>query len=157
MTQKNLEPTKAEELLSQLSGEWVVGIAIKTIDGKVVTGCGEMNAKETEEGINCEIDGHLKDCENYYQNDLWTFDSTDGSIHLFSIGSDGQIDDHIGRLVDDHTIELHWRGTFEDQEQEEYIIAKWVSKNQFEIKETNYSKNKLLLTTDYVFKRKVTM
>jgi len=49
---------------------------------------------------------------------------------------------------------LYWRGTFKDQEQEEQITAKWVNRNQFEIKENNYSKGKLLLTTDYVFKRK---
>ena len=51
-------------------------------------------------------------------------------------------------------MELYWRGIFDDREQEEHITAKWVTKNQFEIKEINYSKGRLLLTTDYVFKRK---
>jgi hypothetical protein len=155
VAQNNLESAKAEEWFRQLSGEWVVGIAMKTIKGKVVTGCGEMIAKEAKEGITCEINGHIEGYEDYYQNDLWTFDSSDGAIHLFRLSSDGQIHDHRGRWIDNVTIELYWRGTFEDQEQEEHITTKWVTENQLEIKETNYSKSNLLLTTDYVFKRKL--
>jgi len=157
VTLKNLESTKAEEWLRQLIGEWALGIVMKTIERRVITGCGEVIAKETDAGITCEINGHIEEYEDYYQNDLWTFDSTDGTIHLFRLSSDGQIHDHMGRWIGDgFTIELYWRGTFEDQEQEERITAKWVAKNQFEIKENNYSKGKLLLTTDYVFKRKST-
>jgi len=152
--QKSLESTKAEEWLKQLVDEWAVGIAMKTSEGKVVAGCGEMIAKKEEQGITCEINGHIEGYEDYYQNDFWTVDGTDSTIHLFRLSSDGQIHDHRGQWIDDVTIELYWRGTFEDQEQEEHITAKWVTKNQFEIKETNYSKGKLLLTTDYDFKRK---
>ena len=155
MSQKNLELPKAEEWLKQLVGEWVVGIAMKTSEKKVVAGCGEMVAKKEDHGINCEINGHIEGYEDYYQNDFWTVDVADGSIHLFRLSSDGQIHDHRGQWIDeDATVELYWRGTFEDQEQEEHLTAKWVAKNQFEIKEINYSKGRLLLITDYVFKRK---
>jgi hypothetical protein len=154
VSQKNLELTKAEEWLRQLVDEWAMGIAMKTSEVKVVAGCGEMSAKEEHMGINCEINGHIEGYEDFYQNDFWTVDSADDTIHLLRSSSDGQIHDHRGQWIDDATLELYWRGTFEDQEQEEQITAKWVNRNQFEIKENNYSKGKLLLTTDYVFKRK---
>ncbi|MDR0373729.1 MAG: hypothetical protein LBI79_09345 [Nitrososphaerota archaeon] len=154
MAQESLKSTKAEERLRQLIGEWIIGVAMKTREGKVAAGCGEMIAERTESGINCEIDSHIEGYEDYYQNDLWTFDPADEAVHLFRLSSDGQPQDHTGKWLDDSTIELYWRGTFEDQEQEEHITIKWVTKDQFEIKEKNYSKGKLLLTTDYVFKRK---
>lgn len=34
------------KLLEQLIGEWIVGIAVKTSNGKVLSGCGTMTAKE---------------------------------------------------------------------------------------------------------------
>ena len=35
-------------------------------------------------------------------------------------------------------------------------VAKWVTKDQIELRETNYSHGKPILETDYVFKRKET-
>ena len=37
---------KELELLKQLIGEWTVGIALKTSEDKIVSGCGEMSAVE---------------------------------------------------------------------------------------------------------------
>jgi hypothetical protein len=153
MTQQQ---TKEEALLKQLIGEWSVGIAMKTSEDKVVAGCGEMTAVEIQPGINSEIDTHIEGYEDYYENDLWTFDPATGEVHLFSLTSEGQTHDHVGKWRDDSTLELHWRGTFEDQEQEEHITAKWVNKDQIELRETHYSRGKPVLTTDYVFKRKET-
>jgi hypothetical protein len=150
------QQTKEEALLKQLIGEWSVGIAMKTSEDKVAAGCGEMTAAEIESGINSEIDAHIEGYEDYYENDLWTFDPANGEVHLFRLTSEGQTHDHVGRWRGDSTLELYWRGTFEDQEQEEHITAKWVTKDQLEVKETSYSGGKLLLTTDYVFKRKET-
>ncbi|MGD6852595.1 MAG: hypothetical protein ACQCN6_11100 [Candidatus Bathyarchaeia archaeon] len=65
---------KGEQLLRQLLGEWNVGIALKTGEDKVVAGCGEMTAEETEPGINSEIDTHIEGYEDYFENDLWSFD-----------------------------------------------------------------------------------
>lgn len=147
---------KEEELLKQLIGEWQVGIAMKTNDDKVVAGCGEMSAVEMDSGINSEVNTHIEGYEDYYENDLWSFDPVKGEVHLFSITSEGQIHDHVGKWKDETTLELEWHGTFEDQEQEEHIVAKWVTKDQIELRETNYSQGKTLLETDYVFKRKET-
>ena len=56
MTQQNIQqPPKELELLKQLIGEWQVGIAMKTADGKFASGCGEMTAVEITSGINSEI------------------------------------------------------------------------------------------------------
>ena len=66
------------------------------------------------------------------------------------------LDDHVGTWKDEKTLELHWRGTFEDQESEEQIIVKWLSNDQFELIETASSFGKINLTTNYVFKRKET-
>jgi hypothetical protein len=151
MTQQQ---SKELELLKQLIGEWSVGIAMKTSEDKVVAGCGEMSAVEIESGINSEVNTHIEGYEDYYENDLWSFDPATGQVHLFSVTSDGEFHDHVGKWKDDSTLELNWRGTFEDQEQEEHILAKWVTKDQIELRETNYSQGKPLLQTDYVFKRK---
>jgi hypothetical protein len=149
------QQTKELELLKQLIGEWSVGIAMKTSDGKVVSGCGDMTAVEVAElGINSEIETHIEDYEDYYENDMWSFDRVSCKVHLFGITSEGDAHDHVGTWKDERTLELHWRGTFEDQELEELILVKWLSKDQFELKEHNYQMGKKLLQTDYVFKRK---
>ena len=40
------QQTKDLKLLNQLVGEWIVGVAMKTGNGKPLTGCGKMTAKE---------------------------------------------------------------------------------------------------------------
>lgn len=148
-TPKELEPIK------QLIGEWSVGIALRTADGKVASGCGEMTAVTISSfGINSEIDTHIEGYEDYYENDLWSFDQVTQKVHLFGITSEGEAHDHIGIWKDDKTLELKWRGTFEDQEMEEYITARWLTKDQIELKETSYSLGQERFTINYVFKRK---
>lgn len=155
MAQQNLEHTKEYELLKRLIGEWTVGIAMKTADGKVVSGCGEMTAVEiANSGINSEVNAHIEGYEDYYENNFWSFDQASGKVHLYSVTSEGKFHDHTGNWKDDNTLELNWRGTFEDQELEENVTAKWVTKDQIELKQTNYSQGKVSLTTDYVFKRR---
>lgn len=105
-------------------------------------------------GINSEINTHIEGYEDYYENDIWIIDAFTGKVHLYSVTSEGEAHDHVGEWVDDKTLELKWRGTFEDQEMEENITAKWIDKDQFELKELNYDTGKKLLQTDYVFKRK---
>jgi hypothetical protein len=154
MTQQQ---TKERELLKQLVGEWTVGIAMKTDNDKVVAGCGDMTAVEVFElGVNSEINTHIEGYEDYYENDLWSFDQASGKVHLFGITSEGEAHDHVGTWKDDRTLELHWRGTFEDQELEEWITVRWLSKDQFELVETAATLGKVNLTTNYVFKRKET-
>ena len=149
------QQSKELELLKRLIGDWSVGIAMKTPGGKIVFGCGEMTAAEIESGINSEINTQIESYEDYYENGIWSFDETKGQVHLFSVTSDGEFRDHVGKWKDDTTLELNWRGKFEDQEQEEHIIARWVTKEQIELKETHYSHAKPLLTIDYVFKKNV--
>lgn len=156
MVQESLKQQKEIGLLKQLVGEWLVGIALKTSNGEIVSGCGEMSAVEIESGINSEINAHIEGDEDFYENNLWSVEEATGQVHLYSMISEGKAHDHVGKWKDDSTLELNWRGAFEDQEQEEHIIAKWVSKDHIELKETNYSHGKPLLTTDYVFKRKET-
>lgn len=153
MTNQN-QLAREEILLKQLIGEWQVGIAMKTPDEQVAAGCGEMTAAETPSGINGEVNTRIEGYEDYYENDLWSFDPAKGEVHLFSMTSEGEIHDHVGKWVDDSTLELEWHGTFEDQEQKEHILAKWVTKDQIELHESNYSHGKKLLETEYVFKRK---
>ena len=154
MTQTIHQP-KEQELLKQLIGEWSVGIAMKTADGKVVSGCGEMTAIEIEgTGINSDINSHIEGYEDYFENDLWSFDGETGKVHLFSVTSEGEAHDHVGNWIDDRTLELTWSGTYGDLEMQEHIAAVWVSKDQIELKETNYTQGKPPMTTNYVFKRK---
>lgn len=153
--QESKQQSKGLEFLRKLIGDWSVGIAIKTSEDRIISGCGEMSAVEIENsGINAEINTHVEGYEDFYENDLWSFDPATNKVHLYSVTSEGEAHDHIGEFIDGSTLELIWRGTYEDQEQEERIVAKLISKNQIELKETNYSTGKLLLTTDYVFKRK---
>lgn len=156
MTQRIQQPEELE-LLKQLIGEWAVGIAMKTTDEKIVSGCGEMTAVEIRDiGVNSEIDTHIEGYDDYYENDFWSFDAPSGKVHLFSITSEGDVHDHVGNWKDTAILELNWRGTFEDQEMEEKIIAKWLSKDQIELKEIHSRLSKVTLTVDYVFKRKET-
>lgn len=144
-------------MLGQLDGEWIVGVAMKTAGGIVVSGCGEMSAVEiTQLGVNSALNMHIEGYDDYLENDLWSFDQASGKIHLFSITSEGDAHDHIGDWKDDQTLELKWMGSYEKEDLEENIALKWVSKDQIEIKETFSSKGKTKLVVDYVFKRKET-
>lgn len=158
MTQ-SIQTPKELELLKQLIGEWNVGIAMKVGDDndRVVSGCGEMSAVEIPDlGINSEINSHIEGYDDFYENDLWSFDQQSGKVHVFSMTSEGDAHDHIGGWKDDRTLELHWRGTFEDQEIEEHIVARWITKDQLELRENSFAFGKLKFTTDFVFKRKET-
>ncbi len=151
------QQTKELELLKQLIGEWSVGIAMKTSDDTVVSGCGDMTAVEIADlGVNSEIETHIEGYEDYYENDMWSFDRTSGKVHLFGITSEGDAHDHVGTWKDERTLELYWRGTFEDQELEEQIAVRWLSKDQFELVETASTFGRINLITNYVFKRKET-
>ena len=145
---------KEEELLKQLIGEWQVGIAMKTSEERVITGCGEMAAVDKGASINIEINARIEGHDDYYENDIWSFNPEKRQIHLFNITPEGEIRDHVGKWKDDTFLELKWRGGFEDQENEEIIHAKWVTKDQIEIRKTHYTHGKKLMITDYVFKRK---
>ncbi len=151
----SIQRSKELELLKQLIGEWAVGIAMKAGEEKIVSGCGEMTAVEIRDvGVNSEIDAHIEGYDDYYENDLWSFDCSTGKVHLFSVTSEGDVHDHVGNWKDNAILELHWRGTFEDQELEENITAKWVGKDQIELKELHTNLGKVTLTINYVFKRK---
>ena len=156
MMQQNKQQFKALELLKQLIGEWAVGIAMKTSNSKVLSGCGTMTAKEmpSELGVNSEMDMHIKGLDDYLENDLWSFDRTDGKVHLFSVTSQGEVHDHIGDWIDDRTLELSWKGCYEKEDLEEKITVNWINKDQIEVKEADYSKGKIKLSVAYVFKRK---
>ena len=146
---------KELELLNQLIGEWNVGIALRMADGKLVSGCGTMTAVEIPPvGVNSEIETHIEGYEDYYENDLWSFDQLTRKVHLFGITSEGEAHDHLGSWKDDKTLELKWRGSFEDQELEEHVLVRWASNDQIEIKETSLSLGQSRFTIDYVFKRK---
>ena len=102
--------SKELEMLKQLIGEWSVGVAMKLGEEKFVSGCGDMNAVELRDmGVNSEIDFHIEGYEDYYENDLWTYDRANGKVHVFSITSEGDVHDHIGSLVDESTIEMNWK------------------------------------------------
>jgi hypothetical protein len=152
---QSIQMPKELELLKQLIGEWTVGIALKTSEDKIVSGCGEMSAVEiTELGVNSEIDTHIEGYDDFYENDLWTFDRPSGKVHLFSMTSEGEAHDHVGSWVDSDVLELNWRGSFEDQELEEKIRVRWVDKDQIELRESNLVLGDVKFTIDYVFKRK---
>jgi hypothetical protein len=155
MAEQSIQQPRELELLRQLIGEWSVGITMKTFDSKIVSGCGEMTAVEIPRvGINSEINTHIEGYNDYFENDLWSFDRSTGKVHVFSVTSEGDAYDHVGFWKDDKTLELNWRGSFEDQELEEKILAKWLSKDQIEVKDISYSKGEMKLATDCVFKRK---
>lgn len=151
MTQQQTNPA---ELLKQLIGEWSVGIALKKSEENVVSGCGDMTAVEIESGINSEIETQIEGFEDYYENDIWSYDPDKDEVHLFRVNSDGEFRDHIGKWVDPQTLELYWQGTFEDQDQTEQIRVYWANKDQIDLRETHRQLEKVVLTVDYVFKRK---
>jgi hypothetical protein len=155
MTQ-NTQQSQALELLKQLIGEWAVGIAMKESNGKVLSGCGIMTAKEiaSQRGISSEMEMKIEGVDDYLENDLWSFDQANGRVHLFSVTSQGDAHDHVGDWIDEKTLELNWKGLYEKEDLEEKIIVNWVSKDQIEVKETDYSKGKMKLSITSVFKRK---
>ena len=94
--------------------------------------------KSRDLGVNSEIDTHIEGYDDYSRTIFGALIEATGKVHLFSVTSEGDAHDHVGNWDDDNTLELNWRGTFEDQELEEKIIAKWLNKDQIEVKETNY-------------------
>ena len=158
MIQVDIKSSRELELLKQLVGEWAVGLAMKTSNGKVLSGCGTMTAKEmpSQLGVNSEIDMHIEGLDDYLENDLWSFDQATGKVHLFSVTSQGDAHDHVGEWINDRTLELSWKGCYGKEDLEEKITVTCVSKDQIEVKEADYSKGKIKLSVAYVFKRKET-
>ncbi len=148
------QQTNSTELLRQLVGEWSVGIALKKSEDKIFYGCGDMTALEIETGINSEIETKIEGFEDYYENSIWSYDPDKNEVHLFSVSSDGEFRDHVGKWVDPKTLQLYWQGTFEDQDQTEQIRVYWANKNQIDLREIHRQLEKVVLTVDYVFKRK---
>ena len=158
MVQNSLVHAKELKLLKQLVGEWAVGLAMKESNGKVLSGCGTMTAKEaaSQLGVNSEMDMHIEGVDDYLENDLWSFDQATSKVHLFSVTSQGDAHDHVGDWIDDKTLELSWKGCYGKEVLEEKITVNWTGKDQIEVKETDYSKGKIKLSANYVFKRKET-
>ena len=156
MTQQSIQQPKELELLRQLIGEWAVGVAMKTSDGTVLSGCGTMSAKEmaSQLGVNSEMNMHIEGYDDYVENDLWSFDRSTGKVHLFSVTSTGAVHDHTGNWKDDKTLELNWKGTYENEDSQERITVKWLTKDEIRTQEVDYSEGKTNLTADYIFKRK---
>jgi hypothetical protein len=113
------------KLLKQLIGEWIVGIAMKTSNSKVLSGCGTMTAKEmpSQLSINSEMDRHIEGLDDYVENDPWSFDKVSGKMHLFSVTSQGDAHDHVGESIDDKTLEFCWKAFYEKEDLEEKIIV----------------------------------
>jgi hypothetical protein len=154
MVQQNIAKTK-EDLLKQLIGEWDVGIAMKTSEDKIISGCGKMTAVDADNSsIKSEIDAQIEDQGDFYENNFWILEENTGKVHLYSVTSEGETHDHVGDWKDDTTLELNWKETFEYQGMEEQIKVKWLTKDQIELEEIKYSKGKVLLTTNFIFKRK---
>jgi hypothetical protein len=157
LVQQSVGQPNQLNLLGQLIGEWMVGVAIKNANGQVASGCGEMSAVELEGlGVNSSFNMHVEGYDDYLENDLWSFDQLSGKIHLFAVTSQGQAHDHVGDWMDNQTLVLSWKGSYEEEALEENIVVKWVSKDQIEVKETDVSRGKEKVTVDYVFKRKET-
>jgi hypothetical protein len=147
---------RERKLLEQLIGEWAVGVAMKTSNGKVLSGCGTMTAKEmpSQLGVSSEMDINIEGVDDYLESDVWSFDQATGKMHLFSVTSEGDAHDHVGEWIDDKTLEFSRKRCSEKDDLEEKITVTWVSKDQIEVKETDYSKSKIKLCFNYVFKRK---
>ncbi len=97
MIELSTEQPKGQLLLNQLIGEWTIGIALKTPDGKIVSGCGDMTAAQIPNiGVNSEIDTRIEGYEDYFENDLWSHDEATGKVHVFCITSKGDTRDRVG-------------------------------------------------------------
>jgi hypothetical protein len=151
-----MQQSKALESLNQLIGEWLVGVAMKTSNGKVFSGCGTMTAKElpSKLGVSSDVNVHIEGLDDYVENDLWSVDQSTGKVHLFSVNSQGDAHDHEGDWTDDKTLELTWKRSHEKEDLEEKISINWLSKDQIEVKEIDSSKGKTKLSVNYIFKRK---
>jgi hypothetical protein len=122
---------------------------------KVVFGYGEMSAVEIVHlGVNSAFNMHIEGYDDYFENDLWSFDKASGKMHLFSVTSEGEAHDHVGDWIDDKTLEFSWKGYYGNEDLEEKTTVTWISKDQVEVKETDYSRGKLKLSANYVLKRK---
>jgi len=113
---QSMKQPKELEALKRLVGEWAIGIALKTSDGKLFSGCGVMTAKEAASGFggSAELDIHIEGYYDYVEHDLWSFDRWTGKVHLFSVTSSGAVHDHVGVWKDDETLTLQWSGIYED-------------------------------------------
>jgi len=76
---------------------------MKTSNGKLLSDCGTMTAKElpAKIGINSEMDRHIEGIDDYLESDIWSFDKATNKMHLFSVTSQGNSHDHVGEWTDD--------------------------------------------------------
>ena len=159
VSQAIVSQTKELDLLSQLIGEWSVGIVIKMPYQKILSGCGTMTAKSLDStlGVSSQIDLHVEDSDDYFEDDLWSFDKNSGKVHVFSLTSQGDVHDHTGNWVDPQNLTVKWTGKYEGKLASEETQLSWVSKDEIRIFETESLEDQTDVTIEYVLKRKASL
>ncbi|MGD6933539.1 MAG: hypothetical protein ACQCN5_04975 [Candidatus Bathyarchaeia archaeon] len=156
MSQKMLVPSRDLEQLKNLVGEWSVGVALKIPNYKTLTGCGTLIAKilDSNLGISTQMDLHVEESEDYFEDALWSFDRDSGKIRVFSLTSRGDVHDHVGGWIDDKHLKVKWVGRYEGKPASEEITFNWISKNEIRIFETETLQDQPDVHIEYVLKRK---
>jgi len=117
---------------------------------QTIYGTGDLHGREVIGGgilltITMELDGQ----EQYQEANLFGYSKEEEKIHQFTIGSYGQIHDHIGEWKSGDVLYVEWNGTGNEMHMAEKICYEWKSGDEFEVNETNIIGDKIQSSYTY--------
>ena len=135
--------TRSAERLRRLLGEWRVTVE-GTTDGERIRGVGSVWGEEAMGGgvlLNVVIE--LEGRERYEEANLFGHSEEEEKVHQFTVGSYGQVHDHVGGWRSDDVLFVEWSGISGGRPMTEKIRYEWKGADMFEVHETDVTAGKV--------------
>ena len=144
---------RSTEKLKRLLGEWKVEVE-GTSEGQPVRGTGTVKGEEAAGGgvlVNLVLE--LEGQELYWETNLFAYSEEEEQVHQFTVGSYGQVHDHIGGWRSEDILYVEWKGISGGKPITEKIRYEWRGRDHFEAQETDTVGGKVVATYIYRFSR----
>ena len=140
---------RSMEKLERLLGEWRIEVEGAT-EGEPVRGTGTAKGEEAAGGgILLNVVLELEGQELYWETDLFAYSEEEEKVHQFTVGSYGQVHDHVGGWRSDDVLYVEWSGISGGKPITEKVRYEWKGPNSFEVQETDSIGGKVVSTYVY--------
>jgi hypothetical protein len=141
--------------LDQLLGDWVIDVEYEMTDDTVLDGTGTAHGEADGfgRGVRLDIQAAVEGLEEINESYLIVFDDLDQKVHLFNLAASGPDHDHVGKWIEDYSVEFEWSGTVEGQAVTEHVDLNMVGPDEIQIRERDIVDGKRGPRATYVLTR----
>lgn len=144
---------RSMEKLKRLLGEWRMDVE-GTTEGRPVRGAGTVTGKEIiGNAILLNVDMEIEGQGPYQEVNLFAYSEEEERVHQFTVGSYGQVHDHVGGWRSEDILYVEWSGISGGKPITEKIRYEWKGRDNFEAQETDTIGGKVVATYIYRFSR----